>query len=280
MLPCTLPLLWLGLPELRQRASWGPTAWPASHPEGGHGPQATAGQPAGDAGARRNRARRWDGFRVPGDGGGHSGLHAARGSFDASAARPPDRKYLARLKLPRCPREALRRARPGLRGCAWSSPSAKASSEQFLRAHEQHGPALQVWRDIEDYDTADDALRPQKAQAIRGRIPGPQAQLFCSFLDAQTARAREGAGGRPFQPLLWAVLAHLGQAPFQEFLDSLYFLRFLQWKWLEAQPMGEDWFPDFRVLGAGRFGEVFACQMKATGKLYACKKLNKKRLKK
>nr|XP_010950656.2 rhodopsin kinase GRK1 [Camelus bactrianus] len=44
--------------------------------------------------------------------------------------------------------------------------------------------------------------------------------------------------------------------------------------------MGEDWFLDFRVLGRGGFGEVSACQMKASGKMYACKKLNKKRLKK
>lgn len=214
----------------------------------------------------------------------NSAFIAARGSFDASsgpAAR--DRKYLARLKLPplsKC--EALRESLDlGFEGVCLEQPIGKRLFQQFLRAHEQHGPALQVWRDIEDYDTADDALRPQKAQAIRAAYLDPQAQLFCSFLGAETAaRAREGAGDGLFQPLLRAVLAHLGQAPFQEFLDSLYFLRFLQWKWLEAQPMGEDWFLDFRVLGRGGFGEVFACQMKATGKLYACKKLNKKRLKK
>jgi rhodopsin kinase len=34
------------------------------------------------------------------------------------------------------------------------------------------------------------------------------------------------------------------------------------------------------VLGKGGFGEVHACQMKATGKMYANKKLVKKRLKK
>ncbi|XP_040123427.1 rhodopsin kinase GRK1 [Oryx dammah] len=214
----------------------------------------------------------------------NSAFIAARGSFDASsgpAAR--DRKYLARLKLPplsKC--EALRESLDlGFEGVCLEQPIGKRLFQQFLRAHEQHGPALQLWRDIEDYDTADDALRPQKAQAILAAYLDPQAQLFCGFLDAETAaRAREGVGGGLPQHLLRAVLAHLGQAPFQEFLGSLYFLRFLQWKWLEAQPVGEDWFLDFRVLGRGGFGEVFACQMKATGKLYACKKLNKKRLKK
>ncbi|XP_061291450.1 rhodopsin kinase GRK1 [Bos javanicus] len=214
----------------------------------------------------------------------NSAFIAARGSFDASSGPASrDRKYLARLKLPplsKC--EALRESLDlGFEGMCLEQPIGKRLFQQFLRAHEQHGPALQLWKDIEDYDTADDALRPQKAQALRAAYLEPQAQLFCSFLDAETvARARAGAGDGLFQPLLQAVLGHLGQAPFQEFLDSLYFLRFLQWKWLEAQPMGEDWFLDFRVLGRGGFGEVFACQMKATGKLYACKKLNKKRLKK
>uniref|UniRef100_A0A3Q1LUY2 G protein-coupled receptor kinase n=1 Tax=Bos taurus TaxID=9913 RepID=A0A3Q1LUY2_BOVIN len=214
----------------------------------------------------------------------NSAFIAARGSFDASSGPASrDRKYLARLKLPplsKC--EALRESLDlGFEGMCLEQPIGKRLFQQFLRTHEQHGPALQLWKDIEDYDTADDALRPQKAQALRAAYLEPQAQLFCSFLDAETvARARAGAGDGLFQPLLRAVLAHLGQAPFQEFLDSLYFLRFLQWKWLEAQPMGEDWFLDFRVLGRGGFGEVFACQMKATGKLYACKKLNKKRLKK
>ncbi|XP_009468895.1 PREDICTED: rhodopsin kinase, partial [Nipponia nippon] len=39
-------------------------------------------------------------------------------------------------------------------------------------------------------------------------------------------------------------------------------------------------FADFRVLGKGGFGEVCACQRRATGKMYANKRLNKKRLKK
>ncbi|KAM9674380.1 rhodopsin kinase GRK1 [Dama dama] len=214
----------------------------------------------------------------------NSAFIAARGSLDASTGPASrDRKYLARLKLPplsKC--EALRTSLDlGFEGVCLEQPIGKRLFQQFLRAHEQHGAALQLWKDIEDYDTADDTLRLQKAQAIRAEYLDSQAQLFCGFLDAETvARAREGVGDGLFQPLLRAVLAHLGQAPFQEFLDSLYFLRFLQWKWLEAQPMGEDWFLDFRVLGRGGFGEVFACQMKATGKLYACKKLNKKRLKK
>ncbi|XP_058403701.1 rhodopsin kinase GRK1 [Diceros bicornis minor] len=217
----------------------------------------------------------------------NSAFIAARGSFDGSSAPSArDRKYLSKLRLPplsRC--EVLRESLDlAFQSVCSQQPIGKRLFQQFLRACERHVPALELWQDIEDYDTADDDLRPQKARAILAEYLDPQAKLFCSFLDKEmVARVREGpwaSGDGLFQPLLRATLAHLSQAPFQEYLDSLYFRRFLQWKWLEAQPTGEDWFLDFRVLGKGGFGEVWACQMKATGKIYACKKLNKKRLKK
>ncbi|XP_028322003.1 G protein-coupled receptor kinase 6 isoform X2 [Gouania willdenowi] len=72
----------------------------------------------------------------------------------------------------------------------------------------------------------------------------------------------------------------LSVAPFSDYLDSVYFTRFLQWKWLERQPVTKNTFRQYRVLGKGGFGEVCACQVRATGKMYACKKLEKKRVKK
>ncbi|KAL1492087.1 hypothetical protein ABEB36_012581 [Hypothenemus hampei] len=60
----------------------------------------------------------------------------------------------------------------------------------------------------------------------------------------------------------------------------MYFHRYLQWKWLESQPVTHKTFRMYRVLGKGGFGEVCACQVRATGKMYACKKLEKKRIKK
>lgn len=44
--------------------------------------------------------------------------------------------------------------------------------------------------------------------------------------------------------------------------------------------MTQKTFRMYRVLGKGGFGEVCACQVRATGKMYACKKLEKKRIKK
>ncbi|XP_047410399.1 rhodopsin kinase GRK1 [Sciurus carolinensis] len=216
----------------------------------------------------------------------NSAFIAARGSFDGSSGPSSrDKKYRAKLRLP--PLSQCEGLRDSLslefQSVCSEQPIGKRLFQQFLRTDERHVPAAELWQDIEDYDTADDDLRPQKAQAILATYLDPQAKLFCSFLDEGAVSRVKGAAGSQdglFQPLLQATLAHLSQVPFQEYLDSLHFLRFLQWKWLEAQPVGEDWFLDFRVLGKGGFGEVSACQMKATGKMYACKKLNKKRLKK
>lgn len=76
------------------------------------------------------------------------------------------------------------------------------------------------------------------------------------------------------------VKSFLAGSPFKEFENSMYFQRYLQWKFLESQPVTHKTFRMYRVLGKGGFGEVCACQVRATGKMYACKKLEKKRIKK
>uniref|UniRef100_A0A673N7J8 G protein-coupled receptor kinase n=1 Tax=Sinocyclocheilus rhinocerous TaxID=307959 RepID=A0A673N7J8_9TELE len=72
----------------------------------------------------------------------------------------------------------------------------------------------------------------------------------------------------------------LSGAPFAEYQKSMYFDRFLQWKMVERRSITRDIFREYRVLGKGGFGEVCACQSRASGKMYACKKLEKKRIKK
>eukprot|EP00794_Sanderia_malayensis_P005327 gene5327-5996_t len=76
------------------------------------------------------------------------------------------------------------------------------------------------------------------------------------------------------------VREYLKGTPYHDFLDSMFFKRFLQWKYLERRPVTKSLFRHYRVLGKGGFGEVCACQSRATGQMYAMKKLEKKRIKK
>ncbi|CAI5667746.1 unnamed protein product [Oreochromis niloticus] len=73
---------------------------------------------------------------------------------------------------------------------------------------------------------------------------------------------------------------YLSKEPFAQYQDSMFFDRFLQWKQLERQPITKQTFRQYRLLGKGGFGEVWACQVRATGKMYACKKLEKTHVKK
>ncbi|KAH8294986.1 hypothetical protein KR018_004880, partial [Drosophila ironensis] len=99
-------------------------------------------------------------------------------------------------------------------------------------------------------------------------------------LIAQVRNKLNSGGKDIFAQCVNAVKAFLAGEPFREFENSMYFHRYLQWKWLEAQPITYKTFRMYRVLGKGGFGEVCACQVRATGKMYACKKLEKKRIKK
>ncbi|KAG7256241.1 hypothetical protein CRUP_011287 [Coryphaenoides rupestris] len=208
----------------------------------------------------------------------------ARGSIDGNAAAR-DKKYHSRLKLPHITAcEDLRDTIDlTFDTVCLEQPIGKLLFREFLSAAQYHGPC-RLWTDIEAYDVAEDADTSQRASRIVQRYMKPSAKHHCPFLPeelvARVREAQQDAADGLFAPALACVLAFLRGAPFTFFLESMYLKRFLQWKWLEMQPMDADWFLDFRVLGKGGFGEVSACQMKATGKLYACKKLNKKRLKK
>ncbi|KAF4529703.1 hypothetical protein B566_EDAN016649 [Ephemera danica] len=109
----------------------------------------------------------------------------------------------------------------------------------------------------------------------------PEAVDVLSEEMVEKCRDRLEAGSKElFEDCMSAVKAFLANQPFRLFEGSMYFHRYLQWKWLESQPVTYKTFRMYRVLGKGGFGEVCACQVRATGKMYACKKLEKKRIKK
>lgn len=211
----------------------------------------------------------------------------ARGSIDGSnAGAARDKKYHARLKLPHitvC--EGLRDTLElSFDSVCVEQPIGKRLFREFLDANREYHGACRLWKDIEGYDLAEDSDRAKKASKIVERYMDPSAKHYCPYLPEdiinKVKESQEAVGDDLFAAALATTLDYLREAPYAFFMESMYLKRFLQWKWLEMQPMDADWFLDFRVLGKGGFGEVSACQMKATGKLYACKKLNKKRLKK
>ncbi|CAM4641907.1 unnamed protein product, partial [Lepidochelys kempii] len=217
----------------------------------------------------------------------NSAYVSARGSVDASApSTVRDKKMRAKLKLPHISQCEHLRTQLDLdfQSLCLRQPIGKRLFQQFLEEQEAFAAAGGLWRSMEEYAAAEEGERPQKAQKTVNRFFDSASKSFCPFLEEKAImRVKEDARhGRAdlFKEAEGQLLTHLEEQALARYAGSLFFSRFLQFKWLEGQSVTEEWFLDFRVLGKGGFGEVCACQMRATGKMYANKKLNKKRLKK
>lgn len=217
----------------------------------------------------------------------NSAYVSARGSVDgAAAATMRDKKMRAKLNLPHirdC--EAMKATvDKTFDSMCVKQPIGKRLFQQFLESDAANKNADELWRDIEDYTICQEKDRVQKAQKIVKKYYESSSKNFCSFLEEKAvSRVKEdhkNVRSDLFKESEKQLLKHLEKSALGPFMNSMYFLRYVQFKWLESQPIDEEWFMDFRVLGKGGFGEVFACQAKATGKMYANKKLEKKRLKK
>jgi len=83
-----------------------------------------------------------------------------------------------------------------------------------------------------------------------------------------------------FHPYKEEIFNHLRGDVFQKFIESEKFTRFCQWKNLELNiQLTMNDFSVHRIIGRGGFGEVYGCRKADTGKMYAMKCLDKKRIK-
>uniref|UniRef100_A0A7N5ZXY4 G protein-coupled receptor kinase n=1 Tax=Anabas testudineus TaxID=64144 RepID=A0A7N5ZXY4_ANATE len=150
-------------------------------------------------------------------------------------------------------------------------PIGRLLFRQFCETRPELRRCVKFLDAVAAYEVTPDEKRKECGQELIDKYFNPEvaAAFFVSFFNCVC-------------PSLFCRLIHdyLSVAPFADYLDSMYYNRFLQWKWLERQPVTKNTFRQYRVLGKGGFGEVCACQVRATGKMYACKKLEKKRIKK
>ncbi|ESO08118.1 hypothetical protein HELRODRAFT_75424 [Helobdella robusta] len=83
-----------------------------------------------------------------------------------------------------------------------------------------------------------------------------------------------------FEPYLNEIKDMLRGSLFEKFLESDKYIRFCQWKNLELNiQLTMNDFSVHRIIGRGGFGEVYGCRKADTGKMYAMKCLDKKRIK-
>lgn len=122
-----------------------------------------------------------------------------------------------------------------------------------------------------------------KDEAKPGELDDESIQGFeksAEFVRKRLADAGETfADSDIFEPFHSALLDLFRRSAWREFLQSPEFIRYCQWKNIELSidlTMGD--FSVHRIIGRGGFGEVFGCRKVDTGKMYAMKCLDIKRI--
>ncbi|XP_048844566.1 rhodopsin kinase grk7a [Brienomyrus brachyistius] len=164
-------------------------------------------------------------------------------------------------------------------------PVGKRLFQQFVTATPEYVSATEFLDELHDWELAEANTKDKTKQNIINKFCKAESSSFLSYLTGEVSDKCKAVTEKDFEEVVVgkvkeATRAFLRGKPFQDYKASLFYDKFLQWKEFERQPITEKYFYEFRTLGKGGFGEVCAVQVKITGQMYACKKLDKKRLKK
>ncbi|KAL6472477.1 hypothetical protein MHYP_G00186650 [Metynnis hypsauchen] len=148
-------------------------------------------------------------------------------------------------------------------------------------------PQLKFYEEIKEYEKLDseEERLSRSRQIYDGYIM--KELLSCSHPFSKTAvdhvqshLAKKQVPPSLFQPYIMEICDSLRGKIFQKFIESDKFTRFCQWKNVELNiHLTMNDFSVHRIIGRGGFGEVYGCRKADTGKMYAMKCLDKKRIK-
>nr|XP_025040598.1 beta-adrenergic receptor kinase 2 isoform X4 [Pelodiscus sinensis] len=148
-------------------------------------------------------------------------------------------------------------------------------------------PQLKFYEEIKEYEKLDsEEERLSRSRQIYDTYIMKEL-LSCSHpfskqaVDhVQTHLAKKQVPPTLFQPYIEEICDSLRGKIFLKFMESDKFTRFCQWKNVELNiHLTMNDFSVHRIIGRGGFGEVYGCRKADTGKMYAMKCLDKKRIK-
>ncbi|XP_076002472.1 rhodopsin kinase grk7-b-like [Genypterus blacodes] len=202
--------------------------------------------------------------------------------------RNEQRKKGHTVSLPRLQRSSALRTAVGreYQSLCELQPIGKKLFQQFLRASiPPYAAAAEFLVELSAWSLTEAGAREEAEQNILTKFCQSDSTSFLSYLTGEAAERCKAVSHEDFEEVMMgsikeATRGFLRGKPFSDYMNSPLFDRFLQWKEYEKQTITDKYFYEFRTLGKGGFGEVCAVQVKHTGQMYACKKLNKIRLKK
>lgn len=148
-------------------------------------------------------------------------------------------------------------------------------------------PQFKFYEEIKKYEKNDSAEeRMKKAREIydtfimRELLSNSGLYSKASAEHVQKLLGKQDVPPNLFDPYIEEIFTYLRENSFQRFVESEKFTRFSQWKNLELNiQLSMNDFSVHRIIGRGGFGEVYGCRKADTGKMYAMKCLDKKRIK-
>lgn len=148
-------------------------------------------------------------------------------------------------------------------------------------------PQLAFYEDIREYEKLqfqEDRLKMAREifdKYIMIELLACSHSFSTSALDqVQSSITKKELPSTLFEPYMLEIRNSLRGSIFQKFLKSDRYVRFCQWKNVELNiNLTMNDFSVHRIIGRGGFGEVYGCRKADTGKMYAMKCLDKKRIK-
>lgn len=144
-------------------------------------------------------------------------------------------------------------------------PIGKKLFRQFLVASgPQYAAAAEFLDELSRWsfrDGEEDGGRDETKLSVLNKLMQPKSHSFLFYLKGDGAAKYQGLSEnlwdeKTVEQLLEATRDFLKGKPFEDFLKSPYFYKFLQWKEYERQKITRKYFYEFRTLGKGGFGEV------------------------
>jgi len=151
---------------------------------------------------------------------------------------------------------------------------AKLICERYLTENSNHVPGKSVFDRTNELDKMEHSHENVKA-AQNNKIAKYGTEIKKIMGDINDSICHDDV----FSPVLDLVLRDLKEDLYPKFEKSCYYKKFIQLKTLEEESVTIETFELGKVLGRGAFGLVNMCVKRDTGKAYAIKCINKKRVK-